>query len=55
MCSSDLRDGVVFARGMVGVDAVHASAAAGRQSGDLPEGVLAEVIHRDDLVVLDDK
>ena len=49
------RDGVVFARGMVGVDAVHASAAAGRQSGDLPEGVLAEVIHRDDLVVLDDK
>ena len=49
------RDGVVFARGMVGVDAVQASAAAGRQSGDLGDGVLAELIHRDDLVVLDDK
>ena len=48
-------DGIVFARGMVGVDAVHASAAAGRQSGDLPDGMLAELIHRDDLVVLDDK
>jgi glutamate 5-kinase len=48
-------DGIVFARGMVGVDAVHASAAAGRQSGELPDGVLAELIHRDDLVVLDDK
>lgn len=48
-------DGVVFARGMVGVDAVQASAAAGRQSGELPDGVLAELIHRDDLVVLDDK
>ena len=48
-------DGVVFARGMVSVDALQASAAAGRQSADLPEGVIAELIHRDDLVVLDDK
>lgn len=48
-------EGVVFARGMVGVDAVQASAAAGSKSGELPDGVLAELIHRDDLVVLDDK
>lgn len=50
---SDLA-GQVFARGMVSVDAVQASAAAGCQSGDLPEGVPHEIIHRDDLVVLVD-
>ena len=48
-------DGVVFARGMTSVDSLQASAAAGRQSADLPDGVIAELIHRDDLVVLDDK
>jgi glutamate 5-kinase len=41
----------VIAKGMVSVDAVQASAAAGRQSADLPEGVPSELIHRDDLVV----
>ncbi len=45
-------DGLVFGRGMVSVDAVQASAAAGRQSGELPEGVPHEIVHRDDLVVL---
>lgn len=47
-------DGRVFARGMVSVDVVQASAAAGCQSGDLPEGVPHEIVHRDDLVVLVD-
>ncbi len=41
----------VIAKGMVSVDAVQASAAAGLQSVDLPEGVPSELIHRDDLVV----
>ena len=50
---SDLA-GQIFARGMVSVDAVQASAAAGCQSADLPEGVPHEIIHRDDLVVLSD-
>jgi len=47
-------DGGVFARGMVSVDAIQASAAAGRQSSDLPEGIPHELVHRDDLVVLSD-
>ena len=50
----DLR-GVAFARGMVSVDAVQASAAAGRKSAQLPDGVEAELVHRDDLVVLVDQ
>ncbi len=41
-----------FARGMVSIDAVQAGAAAGRQSDDLPEDIPAELVHRDDLVVL---
>lgn len=41
----------VVAKGMVSVDAVQASAAAGLQSVDLPDGVPSELIHRDDLVV----
>jgi glutamate 5-kinase len=41
----------VIAKGMVSVDAVQASAAAGLQSVDLPDGVPSELIHRDDLVV----
>ena len=45
-------DGGVFARGMVSVNAVQASAAAGSQSADLPEGDPHEIVHRDDLVVL---
>jgi glutamate 5-kinase len=47
--------GVSFARGMVGIDAVQAGAAAGLQSSDLPEGVDPELVHRDDLVILLDK
>jgi glutamate 5-kinase len=47
--------GAVFARGMVSVSAVHASAAAGRKSAELPDGVVAELVHRDDLVVLVDQ
>jgi glutamate 5-kinase len=47
--------GAVFARGMVSVSAVQASAAAGRKSAELPEGVVAEIVHRDDLVVLVDQ
>ena len=47
----DMRD-VVFARGMVSVDAVQASAAAGRHSSELPDGVVTELVHRDDLVIL---
>ncbi len=45
-------DGEVFAKGLVRVDAASLGAAAGRQTGDLPEGMPHEVIHRDDLVVL---
>jgi glutamate 5-kinase len=47
--------GAVFARGMVSVSAVQASAAAGRKSAELPDGVVAELVHRDDLVVLVDQ
>ncbi|MEO5973859.1 MAG: glutamate 5-kinase [Ilumatobacteraceae bacterium] len=47
-------EGRVFARGMVSVDVIQASAAAGCQSSDLPEGVPHELVHRDDLVVLVD-
>jgi glutamate 5-kinase len=42
----------VIARGMASVSSVQASAGAGQKSADLGEGVSAEVIHRDDLVVL---
>lgn len=48
---TDLANSVI-ARGMVTVDAVQASAAAGRKSSELPDGVPAEIVHRDDLVVL---
>jgi glutamate 5-kinase len=45
-------DGEVFAKGLVKVDAARLKAAAGKQTGDLPDGTPHEVIHRDDLVVL---
>ena len=48
------RDGIVFARGMVYIDADQLRAVAGRHTRDLPEGVVHEVIHRDDLVLLPD-
>jgi glutamate 5-kinase len=41
-----------FARGMVSIDSEGLVAVAGRQTRDLPPGVVHEVIHRDDLVVL---
>jgi glutamate 5-kinase len=44
--------GVVFARGMVFGAADDLRAVAGRQTRDLPDGMVHEVIHRDDLVVL---
>lgn len=45
-------DGVVFARGMVYVTSHDLRSVAGRQTRDLPDGMVHEVIHRDDLVVL---
>ena len=45
-------DGVVFAKGLVRHSAERISSWAGRRSGDLPDGVPPEVVHRDDLVVL---
>jgi glutamate 5-kinase len=45
-------DGQVFAKGLVRVDAVTAATMAGRQSAELPDGVLPYLVHRDDLVVL---
>ena len=45
-------DGVVFARGMSFVAAGDLRVVVGRQTKDLPEGMVHEVIHRDDLVVL---
>jgi glutamate 5-kinase len=45
-------DGTVFARGMVFVTAADLRSVAGMQTRDLPDGMVHEVIHRDDLVVL---
>ena len=45
-------DGAPFAKGLVRYAASALRAAAGRRTGDLPEGAPHEVIHRDDLVVL---
>ena len=45
-------DGVVFAKGLSRLDARRWPQAAGRRSADLPDGVPAWVVHRDDLVVL---
>jgi len=45
-------DGRVFARGMVSMSAAVLEGVRGRHTGDLPEGMLHEVIHRDDLVLL---
>jgi glutamate 5-kinase len=46
-------DGVVFAKGLVRHSADDVTGWAGLRSEDLPEDVTAEVVHRDDLVVLD--
>ena len=45
-------DGVAFARGMVYVEASQLRKVAGRHTSDLPSGMVHEVIHRDDLVLL---
>jgi glutamate 5-kinase len=45
-------DGAVFARGMVYVTAPELRRVAGMQTRDLPDGMVHEVIHRDDLVLL---
>jgi glutamate 5-kinase len=45
-------DGKVFAKGLTRLGAVSLREVAGRRTGDLPEGVPHEVVHRDDLVVL---
>jgi hypothetical protein len=42
----------VFAKGLVRLGAGALRGAAGLRTGELPEGVPHEVIHRDDLVVL---
>jgi glutamate 5-kinase len=47
-------DGVTFARGMVFVEAGQLRKVAGRHTSDLPPGMVHEVIHRDDLVLLPD-
>jgi glutamate 5-kinase len=48
-------DGRAFAKGLVRYSAKGLRAAKGRRSEDLPDGAPAEVIHRDDLVVLTDE
>lgn len=45
-------DGVVFAKGLARAGSDDLVAAAGRQSGDIPDGVPSVVVHRDDLVVV---
>jgi glutamate 5-kinase len=45
-------DGAVFAKGIARQSSAMLRAVAGKHTGDLPEGVAHEVIHRDDLVVL---
>ena len=45
-------DGQVFAKGLTRFDAETLRAVVGHRTGDLPEGVPHEVVHRDDLVVL---
>ncbi len=45
-------DGVVFAKGLTRVSASELSVVAGRRTGDLPEGMVHVVVHRDDLVIV---
>jgi glutamate 5-kinase len=45
-------DGVVFAKGLACHPSEQVAAWAGRRTSELPEGVVHEVVHRDDLVVL---
>ncbi|MFI5047839.1 MAG: glutamate 5-kinase [Acidimicrobiia bacterium] len=45
-------EGSVFAKGLTRYSAAQLRDAAGRRTGDLPDGLPHEVVHRDDLVVL---
>jgi glutamate 5-kinase len=45
-------DGQVFAKGLCRLDAAGLREVAGLQTGELPDGLPHEVVHRDDLVVL---
>ena len=45
-------DGAVFAKGLVRTSSQDLSTIAGMQTAQLPEGMIHEVIHRDDLVIL---
>jgi len=45
-------DGMVFARGMVFIEAAQLRRVVGHHTSDLPAGMVHEVIHRDDLVLL---
>ena len=45
-------DGLVFAKGIVRHGAEQLAAWAGHRTTELPEGIVHEVVHRDDLVVL---
>jgi glutamate 5-kinase len=49
LCGPDRK---VFAKGLVRAGADVLTSIAGRRTADLPEGVVHEVVHRDDLVVL---
>jgi glutamate 5-kinase len=46
-------DGAVFAKGLVRQASTVVAAWAGRRSDQLPDDVSAEVVHRDDMVVLE--
>jgi glutamate 5-kinase len=45
-------DGVAFAKGLTQMSATDLRAVAGQRTGDLPDGMLHEVVHRDDLVIV---
>jgi glutamate 5-kinase len=45
-------DGVVFAKGLSQVSAAELGPVAGLRTNELPEGMLHEVVHRDDLVIV---
>lgn len=47
------QSGVVFAKGLAGHSSALVAKWAGRQTTELPSGINPEVVHRDDLVVLD--
>jgi glutamate 5-kinase len=47
-------DGAVFAKGLVRLDAAEAQRSMGRRTGDGAEDAVGALVHRDDLVVLND-